>query len=242
MGTRCGAIDPALVPYIMERENLSTDQIDAIMNKNSGMLGLTATSNDMREIEAEAQRGSAQHQLALEIYCHAVKKYIGAYMAELGKVDAIIFTGGIGEHSSYVREQSLGNMKSFGIQIDSKKNIKNSPVISTGKIKILVIPTNEELAIARDTRQVLESIQKGIEKPIPEAAVSEEVEALNDHEKVELVLLWANHPQSSISHLTQKLSEKMGKHFQVQAVKRQLDVLGLRKNTRTENKPLEKDQ
>ncbi len=230
MGTRCGDIDPALVPYIMERENLSTDQIDSIMNKNSGMLGLTATSNDMREIEAEALRGSPQHRLALDIYCHAVKKYIGAYMAELGKVDGVVFTGGIGEHSNYVRGQSLENMESFGIRIDPTKNKKNSPVISTGKIKILVVPTNEELAIARDTKQVLKSVEKRSTTPIKEAPVSEAFSALDDREKVELVLLWANHPQFSISQLTQKLSEKIGKQFQVKVVKQELDTLGLRKN------------
>ena len=85
MGTRCGSIDPALVPYIMEREKLGTKEIDSIMNKNSGMLGLTETSNDMREIEQEAAHGSERHQLALEIYCHTIKKYIGAYMAEMGR-------------------------------------------------------------------------------------------------------------------------------------------------------------
>jgi acetate kinase len=103
MGTRCGSIDPALVPYIMDREKLGTKEIDSIMNKNSGMLGLTETSNDMREIEQEAARGSERHQLAIEIYCYHVRKNIGAYMAALGRVDAIVFTGGIGENSRLVR-------------------------------------------------------------------------------------------------------------------------------------------
>lgn len=236
MGTRCGDIDPALVPYIMERESLSTDQIDSIMNKNSGMLGLTATSNDMREIEAEALRGSQQHRLALDIYCHAVKKYIGAYMAELGKVDAIVFTGGVGENSSYIRKQSLENLDSFGIKIDSRKNQKNSPDISMGKIKILVIPTNEELAIARDTQQVLKSGEATKKMPVSEVLVSEPVEGLDDGEKVELVLLWAKHPQVSIPHLTQKFGEKVGKHFQVQVVKQELEKLGLRKSIKKQGK------
>ncbi len=229
MGTRCGDIDPALVPYIMERENLSTDQIDSIMNKNSGMLGLTATSNDMREIEAEALRGSAQHRLALDIYCHAVKKYIGSYMAELGGVDAIVFTGGIGENSHFVREQSLSNMETLGIGIDPKKNTKNMTDIGTGKVKILVIPTNEELAIARDTKQVLGSVEKEEKETIPEVPVSKELSVLNDHEKVELVHLWSDHPKAPIPRLTQELSEKIGKRIKEQVVKHALDVLGLRK-------------
>ena len=229
MGTRCGDIDPALVPYIMERENLSTDQIDSIMNKNSGMLGLTATSNDMREIEAEALRGSAQHKLALDIYCHAVKKYVGAYMAELGKIDAIVFTGGIGENSNYVRGQSLSNMEAYGVGIDPKKNKKNMTDIGSGSVKILVIPTNEELAIARDTKQVLGSFDKDKKATLPEAPISKKLTALDDHEKVELVLLWSNYPRVSVSQLTQKLNEKIGKHFKEQIIKQELHILGLRK-------------
>ena len=149
MGTRCGSIDPALVPYIMEREKLGTKEIDAIMNKNSGMLGLTETSHDMREIEQEAAHGSERHQLALEIYCHTVKKYIGAFMAEMGRVDAIVFTGGIGENSRLVRRLSVSGLEDYGIAVDEAKNEANEPIISTGRVKVMVVPTNEELAIAR---------------------------------------------------------------------------------------------
>ncbi|HSA96439.1 MAG TPA: acetate kinase, partial [Acidobacteriota bacterium] len=143
MGTRCGSIDPALVPYIMEREKLGTKEIDSIMNKNSGMLGLTETSNDMREIEQEAAHGSERHQLALEIYCHAVKKTLGAYMAEMGRVDAIVFTGGIGENSRLVRRLSAGGLEEFGIVVDAAKNEANAPIISEGRVKVMVVPTNE---------------------------------------------------------------------------------------------------
>ncbi len=121
------------------------------MNKNSGMLGLTETSNDMREIEQEAAHGSERHQLALEIYCHTVKKYIGAYMAEMGRVDAIVFTGGIGENSRLVRRLVTAGLEEFGIVLDAAKNEANERVISSGRVKIMVVPTNEELAIARDT-------------------------------------------------------------------------------------------
>jgi acetate kinase len=158
MGTRCGDIDPALVPYIMEKENLNTKQIDTILNKNSGMLGLTGTSNDMREIIAEAARGSEQHQLAIEIYCYRVKKYIGAYMAALGRVDAIVFTGGIGENCSVVRDLTLQGMDHFGISVDPEKNKKHETDIGTGSVRILVIPTNEELAIGRDTAKILQKL------------------------------------------------------------------------------------
>ncbi|MFH1941708.1 MAG: acetate kinase [bacterium] len=229
MGTRCGDIDPALIPYIMEKENLTTKQIDSIMNKNSGMLGLTETSNDMREIEAEAFRGSEQHRLALDVYCHRVKKYIGAYMAVLGGADGIVFTGGVGEKSSYVREIALKNMASFGIRIDLEKNNKNAVEIGTGKVKVLVIPTNEELAIARDTRSILESIEEIQTAQIPEEVVQGQLALLTDDDKAELVLLWAKNPRTNIVDLTQKLNEKIHKDIQVQTVKRELEILGLQR-------------
>lgn len=228
MGTRCGDVDPALVPYIMEKEKLSTKQIDSVMNKNSGMLGLTETSNDMREIEAEAFRGSEQHRLALDVYCHRVKKYIGAYMAVLGGADAIVFTGGIGEKSSYVREITLKHMSSFGIRIDLQKNNKNDTEISTGKVRVLVIPTNEELVIARDTRTILESMGETETGRMP-VEVEKQLSLLTEDDKAELVLLWAKNPRSNIVDLTQKLNDKIHKNLQVQTVKRELEILGLLK-------------
>ncbi len=160
MGTRCGDIDPALVPYIMQNENMTAAQIDSMMNKNSGMLGLTETSHDMREIEAEASRGSERHILALDIYSYKIRKYIGAYIATLGGVDAIIFTGGVGEKSFYVRERVCTGLEALGIAIDAEKNGKNELSIGTGKVRILVVPTNEELLIARDTAQILADVKK----------------------------------------------------------------------------------
>jgi len=227
MGTRCGDIDPALVPYIMEHEKLTAKQIDSIMNKNSGMLGLTETSNDMREIEAEALRGSKQHKLALEVYSHRVKKYIGAYMAELGGVDAIVFTGGIGENSYYVRGSALANMEKLGVQIDQEKNKKNEIVISTGKVKVLVIPTNEELAIARDTLQILESSERKVEKiPVKEVSPGKTL-LLSQEDKANLILLWAKNSKASIAELTKKLNNKIGKEIKAETVKQQLEILGL---------------
>ena len=227
MGTRCGDIDPALIPFIMEHEKLTTKQVDSIMNKNSGMLGLTETSSDMREIEDEAFRGSDQHKLALAIYSHRVRKYIGAYMAVMGGVDAIVFTGGIGEKSFYVREHALAGMEKLGIAIDLKKNDKNEMDLGIGRVKVLVIPTNEELAIARDTKTILESEGLEIEEPPSEEVISKELSSLTEDEKAELVLLWAKHPNESALILARMLKEKIGKRIRVQTVKRELEILGL---------------
>ncbi len=227
MGTRCGNVDPALVPYIMDHEHLTTKQIDSIMNKNSGMLGLSETTNDMREIQAEASRGSEQHQLALDVYCHMVKKYIGSYMIELGGVDAIVFTGGVGQNSSEVRAKVLSNLERFDIKIDPRKNKKNALDISTGKVKVLVIPTNEELAIARDTRKILESRTVKIETAISEITAAPEVSSLNPDEKRKLVLLWAKQPNGSLGTLTKKFSEQIDRVVPDKIVRQELEKMGL---------------
>ena len=226
MGTRCGDIDPALVPYIMKREKLTAEEVDNIMNKNSGMLGLTETSNDMREIEAEANRGSEQHKLALEVYCHRIKKYIGGYYALLGGADAIIFTGGIGENSSFVRSLCLENMDELGIEIDLQKNDKNDISIGLKETAVLVIPTNEELAIARDTCTILSSMKTTeSEKSLVESI------GVNGHfsneEKRKLVLLWAQNPGMTVEDISSKLAEMTDKHFSTEIVKNTLSHLGL---------------
>jgi len=226
MGTRCGSIDPALVPYIMEREKLGTKEIDAIMNKNSGMLGLTETSNDMREIEQEAARGSERHQLALEIYAYHVRKYIGAYMTALGRVDAIVFTGGIGENSRLVRRLVCEGLGALGIGVDPKKNEANEHDISTGKVKVLVIPTNEELAIARDTRRILEA---GAGKPAGAgpATPAEAPAGFKADETAKLVLLWARDPQAGPDALAAKLGPALGRTVAAAAVAAELKRLSL---------------
>lgn len=164
MGTRCGDIDPALVLYIMEAEGLSPSEMDALLNKRSGMLGLTGVSHDMRDIEDKAKQGDARCNQALDIYCHRIKKYIGAYAAVMGGVDAIVFTGGIGENSDVVRRRVCRDMEYLGIVFDEDANQENvpwnkeepsTPHLSRGPTKVLVIPTNEELVIARDTCQIL---------------------------------------------------------------------------------------
>ncbi|HYA49286.1 MAG TPA: acetate kinase [Burkholderiales bacterium] len=226
MGTRCGSIDPALVPYLMEREKLGTKEIDSIMNKNSGMLGLTETSHDMREIEQEAARGSERHQLALEIYGHAVKKYIGAFMAEMGGVDAVVFTGGIGENSRLVRRLCVGGLEGFGIALDARRNEANELVISSGRVKIMVVPTNEELAIARDTQRILLAVkpQRAAEEappapPTPSGFVPDEL--------AKLVLHWARNRTASPAVLAAKLGRELGRPVEPERVARELDRLGL---------------
>jgi len=227
MGTRCGDIDPALVPYIAKLEKLNLDQVDTLMNKSSGMLGLTETTNDFREIEMEAEKGSEQHKLALDIFCHRIKKYIGAYWAILGGLDALVFTAGIGEHSSYVRRNVLQNMEKLGITIDEEKNENNELDISTGKVKVLVIPTNEELAIARDTMTILSSLKEEAEKPISEEILSKELSQISSDDKAELISIWIRNPHISLFELAEKLKEKTGKRFGIQVLKKEMEILGL---------------
>ena len=226
MGTRCGSIDPALVPYIMEREKLGPKEVDSIMNKNSGMLGLTETSHDMREIEQEAAHGSVRHQLALDIYCHTIKKYIGAYMAEMGRVDAIIFTGGVGENSRLVRRLVSAGLEEFGIVLDAAKNEANERVISSGRVKIMVVPTNEELAIARDTLRILSSLEP---RPavVPAGPESSRPAAPAPDDVAELVLLWAKNRKTDADSLARKWAQKIGREVGPADVTRELERLSL---------------
>jgi acetate kinase len=226
MGTRCGSIDPALVPYIMEREKLGPKEIDSIMNKNSGMLGLTETSHDMREIEQEAAHGSERHQLALEIYCHTVKKYIGAYMAEMGRVDAIVFTGGIGENSRLVRRLCTAGLEEFGIVLDAAKNEANERLVGSGRVKIMVVPTNEELAIARDTKRILSSRrpEETVAAAAPEPA---RPSAFGPDETAKLVLLWARNRRADAAALARKWGQEISRAVGVTETARELERLSL---------------
>jgi acetate kinase len=226
MGTRCGSIDPALVPYLMEREKLGTKEIDSIMNKNSGMLGLTETSHDMREIEQEAARGSERHRLALEIYCHSVKKYVGAYMAEMGRVDAVVFTGGIGENSRLVRRLSMDGLEEFGIRLDERKNEANERVVSSGRVKVLVVPTNEELAIARDTQRILQSLGEREAEPAAPPGPGRPA-GVRPEDVGKLVLLWARTPKGDPAVLASKWGREIGRDVDAGTVKRELARLGL---------------
>lgn len=164
MGTRSGDIDPAIPLYIMERMNIDTKQMNNILNKQSGLLGISGISNDMRLIIEERDKGNKIASLSLKIYNYRIKKYIGAYIAALGKVDAIIFTAGIGENDAEVREDILEGLELYGIELDIHKNIelnRKEGVISknSSKIKILIVPTNEELMIAKDTYNIVKNIK-----------------------------------------------------------------------------------
>lgn len=239
MGTRCGSIDPALVPYIMDREKLGTKEIDSIMNKNSGMLGLTETSNDMREIEQEAAHGSERHQLALEIYCHHVKKHIGAYMAEMGGVDAVVFTGGIGENSRLVRRLAAEGLEEFGIRLDAAKNEANETVVSSGRVKLLVVPTNEELAIARDARRILEARLPAEPAPAAEPGPARPA-AMPPADVARLVLLWARDPGQSAESLARKWGREVGRPVGAGLVAEELARLNLASVAGDVRKPAKK--
>ncbi|GAB6088283.1 acetate/propionate family kinase [Alkaliphilus crotonatoxidans] len=155
MGTRCGDIDPAITTFLQEKVKLSAAEVNNIMNKKSGVLGISGVSNDFRDLEAAAAEGNERAQLALDIFHKRVKKYIGAYAAEMGGLDAVVFTAGLGENSADTRSEICAGLEFLGIKIDPKKNNERGKetIVSTddSRTKVLLIPTNEELMIARDT-------------------------------------------------------------------------------------------
>ncbi len=162
MGTRSGDIDPAIVKFVAEQENKTLAEVDNILNKESGVLGISGISSDFRDLEAAAAEGNERAQLALDMFVYSVRKYVGNYMANMGGVDAIIFTAGIGENTPMMRADILKDMEAFGIKIDDAKNkqaIRGAQLdIATAdsKVRVLVIPTNEELMIAKETKELLQ--------------------------------------------------------------------------------------
>lgn len=159
MGTRCGSIDPAIVPLLMKKENLTPDQIDTIMNKKSGILGVSQVTSDNRDIENGAKEGNKRYQLIESMLCHQLVKYIGGYAAAMGGVDAIVFAGGIGENNPHYRTRVAEKLAFLGVGIDEEKNALRGEEIDISspdaKVRMLVIPTNEELMIAKDTYQIV---------------------------------------------------------------------------------------
>jgi acetate kinase len=164
MGTRSGDLDPSIIEYLSHKEGMTLSEIDVLLNKQSGLLGLSGLTEDMRELlEEEAENQDRRARLAIEIFCKRVKMYIGAYLAEMGCADAVVFTGGIGENSAAIRKRICSGLEYSGLELDPKKN----KVIESGrsgeitkqdsKLKAYVIPTNEELLIARDTVRVIEN-------------------------------------------------------------------------------------
>ncbi|KPU28254.1 acetate kinase [Caloranaerobacter sp. TR13] len=159
MGTRCGDIDPAIVTFLMEKENMSTSEVNNLLNKKSGVLGISGVSSDFRDIEEAAAKGNERAQLALDKFTSRVKKYVGAYAAIMGGVDVIVFTAGLGENSPETREAVCEGLEFMGVEIDKEKNKVRGKetIISTenSKVKVLVVPTNEELMIARETKALV---------------------------------------------------------------------------------------
>ncbi len=159
MGTRCGDLDPAVHFYLARKTGRSFEEIEGILNRESGLTGICGT-NDMREIQSRVSGGDVRASLALEMFCYRIKKYIGAYYAALGSVDAIVFTGGIGENSAVVRGKSCEGLAGIGISLDGRRNIASGSGIreiqaEDGRVKILVIPTDEEREIAQQTVEVV---------------------------------------------------------------------------------------
>ncbi len=159
MGTRSGEVDPTLVLYLMEKENLDTKLMSHILHKESGILGISGISSDLRDVEEAAEQGNQRAKLALDMLCYGVRKHIGAYAAAMGGIDAIVFTAGIGENSSTVRKMVVEGLEFLGADVDPEKNNVRGKerIISTdgAKVSVLVVPTNEELVIARDTKELI---------------------------------------------------------------------------------------
>jgi acetate kinase len=163
MGTRSGDMDPSVILYIMAKEELGLSEAGALLNKHSGLLGISGVSSDMRDVLNESREGNKQASYAVEVFCYRIKKYIGAYIAALGGIDAIVFTGGIGENSSEVRAESLSGLAYLGITVDEGLNTSSEKEkrINTdgGAVGVFVIPTNEELMIALDTMTIVERLK-----------------------------------------------------------------------------------
>ncbi len=160
MGTRAGDIDPAIIPYVMAKEDVSLGEVDAMLNKHSGVLGISGLSSDMRDLEDAAAEGNERAQLALDMYAYRIRKYIGAYAAVMNGVDVIAFTAGIGERGPISREAICKHLTYLGVDFDPELNDckgKELEITKPGsKVKVWVVPTNEELMIARDTLEIVQ--------------------------------------------------------------------------------------
>ncbi|MBQ8187304.1 MAG: acetate kinase, partial [Clostridia bacterium] len=165
MGTRCGSIDPAIVPFLMEREGWTPAQADAYMNKQCGFLGVSGISSDSRDIEAAILKGDKNAYRAASTLAYQIKKYIGSYTAAMNGLDAIVWTAGMGENNPEVRERACSDLEFLGVKINKELNATvhhqpNTVEISTpdSKVKVYVLPTNEELMIASDTEAIVSKL------------------------------------------------------------------------------------
>ncbi len=164
MGTRCGDIDPYIPIFLQKNKGLSPDEVDKILNKKSGVLGITKQYTDRRDIQEGAEKGDKLCQLATDVEAYKIRKYIGAYAAAMGGVDAVVFTAGVGENSQIIREKALEGLEFMGLEFDKEKNKtrgKEAEISKDGsKVKAFVIPTNEELVITEDTVAILDGTYK----------------------------------------------------------------------------------
>ena len=162
MGTRSGEIDPAIIPFLMEKEHMDAQQIDNFLNRRSGILGISGLSSDFRDLEHAANNGDERSQLAIDIFAYKVRKYIGGYVAAMGGVDAIVFTAGLGENSPFMREKICNGLEFLGTRIDPELNKIRGKAreisVKRARTKIFVVPTNEELVIARDTKRICKDL------------------------------------------------------------------------------------
>lgn len=160
MGTRSGSIDPTIIPYLMKTEGMNADEVEDLLNRHSGLLGVSGVSNDARNVTEAAADGNDRARLALDILVHGIKKYIGGYIAVMNGIDALVFTAGIGENDDSLRSRICRNMDTFGIAIDEELNAqlpkgREVDISASGaRVKTLVIPTNEEYMIAMDTARL----------------------------------------------------------------------------------------
>ena len=166
MGTRSGDIDPAVLDFVAQKEGLSLEAMESLLNKQSGLLGVSGLTNDMRELLAEAEEHDDRRaRLAVEIFCYRVRKYVGSYLAAMDGADAIVLTGGIGENAAAVRERILGGLRWLGMEIDPARNAamvrgQDGPITTEdSRLAAWVIPTDEELLIARDTVRVVQGLE-----------------------------------------------------------------------------------
>jgi len=161
MGTRSGTIDPTVIPYLMKKKNLTPDQMEKILNAQSGLLGISGVSNDFRTVLAASKEGNERATLAIKMLGNAIKKYIGSYAAEVNGLDALVFTAGMGENQYQIRELACENLEWLGIVLDKDKNEhfeRGIPFDITGegsRVKVLIVPTDEEYMIALDTERMV---------------------------------------------------------------------------------------
>ncbi|MBQ8303192.1 MAG: acetate kinase [Clostridia bacterium] len=161
MGTRCGSIDPAIVPFIMEKKGYTPSEMDNYMNKKCGFAGISGVGSDSRDVERAMKEGNERAKLAFDMLCYQIKKFIGSYAAAMGGINGIVFTAGIGEHTPYIRENALSGLEYLGVKLDKERNTfghSNDPVklsADDSSVLIYMIPTNEELVIARDTAKIV---------------------------------------------------------------------------------------